>query len=155
MHPVKTWISPSPTEVYKTLQPEEEHGIWLCASSSSSHLRIPSGMQAVRNRASPTGHGVFPGFNSEFQSDPGFSWTSTYTPRSHVVNKKARSSRSFRERVVAIARPCANCFASTRSEIKEAHEIPPTDVHDVSMSPSKPTVLFSFVNHVEADMLPV
>ncbi|KAF8717032.1 hypothetical protein HU200_026142 [Digitaria exilis] len=97
---------------------------------------MPSAMQAVRNRAPPTGHGVFPGFNSEFQSDPGFSWTSTYTPRSHEVNKKARSSRSFRERLVKIARPCANCFVSTPSEIKEAHEIPSTDVHDASMTPN-------------------
>ncbi|CAL4973096.1 unnamed protein product [Urochloa decumbens] len=92
-------------------------------------------MQAARNRASPIGHGTFSGFNSEFQSDPGFSWTSTYTPRSRVVNKKVRSSRSIRGKVATITASCANCFAPPRSEIKEAHENPPIDGQDVSISP--------------------
>lgn len=95
-------------------------------------------MQTVRNRAFPTGHGGFSGLNSEFQSETGFSWTSTYTPRSHAVNKKPRSSRSFQERVAAIAGSCANCFVPPQSEIKEAHENPPRseiDGQDVSVSP--------------------
>ncbi|XP_066315392.1 calmodulin-binding receptor-like cytoplasmic kinase 2 [Miscanthus floridulus] len=91
-------------------------------------------MQAARNRTSPTGHGGFSGFNSEVQSDPGFSWTSTYTPRSRMVNRKARSSISFRERVTAILRSWAKCF-TPRSEIKEAHENPPIERQDVSASP--------------------
>jgi hypothetical protein len=92
-------------------------------------------MQVARNRASPTSHGGFSGFNSEFQSDPGFSWTSTYTPRSRVVNKKVRSSRSIRGKAAAIAGSCANCFAPPRSEIDEAHENPPINGQDVSISP--------------------
>ncbi|KAJ1286250.1 hypothetical protein BS78_03G338900 [Paspalum vaginatum] len=95
-------------------------------------------MQAARNRPFPTGPGGFSGFNSEFQSEAGFSWTSTYAPRSHAVNKKARSSRSFLERVAAVAGSCTNCFAPPRSEIMEAHENPPRseiDVQDVSISP--------------------
>ncbi|OQU87874.1 hypothetical protein SORBI_3003G358800 [Sorghum bicolor] len=91
-------------------------------------------MQAARNRKSPTGHGGFSGFNSEFQTDPGFSWTSTYTPRSHMVNRKARSSVSFRERVTEILGSWANCF-TPRSEIKEAHENPPIEPQDVYASP--------------------
>ncbi|PWZ33418.1 putative anion transporter 3, chloroplastic [Zea mays] len=101
----------------------------------SCHLRIPSAMQAARDRTSPAGHGGFSGFNSESQSDPGFSWTSTYTPRSRMVNRKARSSISFRERVAAILGSCANCF-TPRPEVKEAHENPPIEAHDVSASPS-------------------
>ncbi|TKW17767.1 hypothetical protein SEVIR_5G389500v4 [Setaria viridis] len=93
-------------------------------------------MLAARNRASPTGHGGFSGFNSEFhQSDPGFSWTSTYTPRSRVVNKKVRSSRSIRGKVAALAGSCTKCFAPPRSEIKEAHENTPIDGQDVTISP--------------------
>lgn len=113
-------------------------------------------MQAARNRTSPTGHGGFSGFNSEFQSDPGFSWTSTYAhaPRSPMVNRKARSSISFRERVTAILGSWAKCF-TPRSKIKEAHENTPIERQDVSASPSKLTLLSSFICHVEAEMLPV
>lgn len=154
MHPVKL-ESVCRLQVYKTLQPEE-HGTWLCTSSCSSHLRIPSAMQAARNRASPTGHGGFSGFNSEFhQSDPGFSWTSTYTPRSRVVNKKVRSSRSIRGKVAALAGSCTKCFAPPRSEIKEAHENTPIDGQDVTISPSKLTFFSPFIRHVKADSLPV
>ena len=154
MHPVKfeSVHPPSPPSLQKLRI--RRTCTWLCASSCSSHLRIPSAMQAARNRTSPTGHGGFSGFNSEFQSDPGFSWNSTYTPRSRIVNTKARSSISFRERVAALFGSWANCF-TPRSEIKEAHENPPIERQDVSASPSKLTFLSSFICHVEAEMLPV
>ncbi|XP_062226322.1 calmodulin-binding receptor-like cytoplasmic kinase 2 isoform X2 [Phragmites australis] len=90
-------------------------------------------MQAGHNRAFTTGHGGFSSFNHEFQSDPGFSVTSTYTPRSRVVNK-VRSSRSFWEVAGAIVGSCANCSAPRRFKVKEGHENPPTDGHDVSVS---------------------
>ncbi|XP_062207468.1 calmodulin-binding receptor-like cytoplasmic kinase 2 isoform X2 [Phragmites australis] len=90
-------------------------------------------MQA-RNRTFTTGHGGLSSFNHEFQSDPGFSMTSTYTPRSRVVNKQVRSSRSFCEGARAIAGSCANCFAPRRSKVEEGHEKPPVDGHDVSIS---------------------
>ena len=135
MHPVKLESVPESTKHY-------------ARAAVSSYLRNPSAMQAARNRASasPTSHGGFSGFNSEFQSDPGFSWTSTYTPRSRVVNKKVRSSRSIWGKAAAIAGSCANCFAPPRSEINEAHENPPINGQDVSISPSKLTFFSSFIH---------
>ncbi|KAL6840184.1 hypothetical protein ACP4OV_029994 [Aristida adscensionis] len=91
-------------------------------------------MQAARSRAVTAGHGGFASFNNQFQSDPGFSRTSTYTARSRVVNKRVRSSRSFWEVADAIAWSCSNCFAPRPSKLKEGHEIPPNGGHDVSIS---------------------
>jgi hypothetical protein len=71
-----------------------------------------------------------------------------------MVNRKARSSVSFRERVTEILGSWANCF-TPRSEIKEAHENPPIEPQDVYASPSKFTFLYSFICHVEAEMLSV
>ena len=133
MHPVKLESVPESTKHY-------------ARAAVSSYLRNPSAMQAARNRASPTSHGGFSGFDSEFQSDPGFSWTSTYTPRSRVVNKKVRSSRSIRGKAAAIVGSCANCFAPPRSETNEAHENPPINGQDVSISPSKLTFFSSFIH---------
>ncbi|KAL5228261.1 hypothetical protein ABZP36_016526 [Zizania latifolia] len=88
-------------------------------------------MQAARHRAFSTSQGrEFTSFNNEFQSDPGFSWTSTYAARSPKVNKKGRSSRSFWDR---IAEACTNCFAPRQSKIKEGHDKPSYDAHDVSI----------------------
>uniref|UniRef100_A0A0D3EWB4 non-specific serine/threonine protein kinase n=1 Tax=Oryza barthii TaxID=65489 RepID=A0A0D3EWB4_9ORYZ len=56
-------------------------------------------MQAGRRGASSTSQGrESTSFNHEFQSDPGFSWTSTYAARSPPkVSKNGKSSRSFWE----------------------------------------------------------
>lgn len=153
MHPVKfESVHPPSTPSVQKLRIRRTWYL-IMREQLSCHLRIPSAMQAARDRTSPAGHGGFSGFNSESQSDPGFSWTSTYTPRSRMVNRKARSSISFRERVAAILGSCANCF-TPRPEVKEAHENPPIEAHDVSASPSKLTFLSSsFICHVEAELL--
>ncbi|XP_052162052.1 calmodulin-binding receptor-like cytoplasmic kinase 2 isoform X1 [Oryza glaberrima] len=93
-------------------------------------------MQAGRRGASSTSQGrESTSFNHEFQSDPGFSWTSTYAARSPPkVSKNGKSSRSFWEVVDTITGGCTSCFAPRQSKIKEGHVKPSNDGHDISIS---------------------
>lgn len=128
---------------------------WLCESSFQRHLPTPSTMQEARPRAFSTSHGRdLSGFNHEFQSDPGFSRTSTYTARSRIVDKKVKSSRSSRKVAAAIAGVCTNCFAPRQSKIRESHNKPSNDGHDVSISSSKLTFHSWLAHHVHAIMWP-
>lgn len=105
-------------------------------------------MQAGRRGASSTSQGrESTSFNHEFQSDPGFSWTSTYAARSPPkVSKNGKSSRSFWEVVDTITGGCTSCFAPRQSKIKERHVKPSNDGHDISISSSKLTFLSWFIN---------
>lgn len=98
-------------------------------------------MQAGRRGASSTSQGrESTSFNHEFQSDPGFSWTSTYAARSPPkVSKNGKSSRSFWEVVDTITGGCTSCFAPRQSKIKEGHVKPSNDGHDISISSSTRT----------------
>ncbi|TVU36472.1 hypothetical protein EJB05_18408, partial [Eragrostis curvula] len=74
-------------------------------------------MQAARNQAFTTGHQDFSSFNHEFQSDLGFSMTSTCAPHSRIVNKKVRSSRSFWK--AAVSRISSTSSTSTSRQTGE------------------------------------
>lgn len=91
-------------------------------------------MQAARHRALSTGHGGgLSASNHEFQTDPVFSRTSTYTAPSSVPEEKARSRKSFwEEAATMIAGACTNCFAPRQSKIREGHVKPSEDAHDLS-----------------------
>ncbi|CAM0883597.1 unnamed protein product [Alopecurus aequalis] len=90
-------------------------------------------MQTPRRRASRTGHGDLSGSNLEFQIEPGISRTPTYTAGSSMVDKKARSTRSFWEAAATmIAGACTNCSAPHRSETSEGHVKSSDDAQDVS-----------------------
>ncbi|XP_037407374.1 calmodulin-binding receptor-like cytoplasmic kinase 2 isoform X2 [Triticum urartu] len=93
-------------------------------------------MRAARHRALGTGHGGdLSASNHEFQKDPVFSRASTYTVRSGVAEKKARSRGSFwEEAATMIARACTSCFAPRESKIREGPVKTPEDAHDVSTS---------------------
>ncbi|XP_015699263.1 calmodulin-binding receptor-like cytoplasmic kinase 2 isoform X1 [Oryza brachyantha] len=92
-------------------------------------------MRAARHREFSTTQGrESTSFNHEFQSDPGFSWTSTYAARSPKLSKKGKSSKSFWEVVDPITRACTNCFAPRQSKIQEGHVKPSNDGHDISIS---------------------
>ncbi|KAM3352602.1 hypothetical protein ACQJBY_024062 [Aegilops geniculata] len=92
-------------------------------------------MRAARHRALSTGHGGdLPASNHEFQTDPVFSRTSTYTPPSSVPGEKARSRKSFREEAATMIAGACNCFAPRHSEIREGHVKPSEDARDVSTS---------------------